>query len=270
MDAYRDAVLRDYQNKIHMNLEDNDRNRTIENRRRLLKNKNLLFWYRSLYACQFSGIDHLGHLKVLEVGSGTSPLKHYYPTVLTSDVLTLDYLDYSFDCHRIDKVREIPNESIDILTMTNVLHHLKAPLIFLRNASAKLKKGGRLIMTEPYLSWGSRFIYQYIHHEYYSVDIEEPVITDIDGPLTSANSAMPYLIFFSGRRWDRTLKDIYTIDYSHVNPFTSLSYFMTGGISHRFPIPHRLYKLFFKLDERLAKRAPDLFSSFFTLKLTKI
>lgn len=252
-----------------MNLEDIDRIRTIENRRRLLRNENLLFWYRSLYASQFSGLGDLDRLMVLEVGSGTSPLKHYYPTVLTSDVLPLDYLDFSFDCHRIDEVQEIPNGSIDILTMTNVLHHLKAPLIFLSKASAKLKKGGRLIMTEPYFSWGSRFIYQYIHHEYCSFDIEEPVITNVGGPLTSANSAIPYLIFFSGRGWDRHLTDIYAVDYSHVNYFTSLSYFMTGGISHRFPIPHRLFKLLFKVDESLTKWAPAIFSSFFTLELSK-
>jgi len=270
MDAYRNAVLLDYKNKIHMNQEDEDRIRTIENRLRLLKNKNLLFWYRNLYASQFSGLGDLDRLMVLEVGSGTSPLKHYYPTVLTSDVLALDYLDFSFDCHKIDEVREIPDNSIDIITMTNVLHHLKAPLIFLRNASAKLKKGGRVIMTEPYFSRGSRFIYQYIHHEYCSFDIEEPLITDIDGPLTSANLAIPYLIFFSNRGWDRNLTDIYAIDYGHVNHFTSLSYFMTGGISHSFPIPHRLFKLLFKVDESLTKWAPSIFSSFFTLELTKI
>ncbi len=122
-----------------MTVEDKDRIRTTENRRRLLRNKNLLYWYRNLYTSQFSGLGDLDKLIVLEVGSGTSPLKQYYPMVVTSDVLPLDYLDFSFDCHRIDEVHEIPNGSVDILTMTNVLHHLKAPLIFLRNASAKLK-----------------------------------------------------------------------------------------------------------------------------------
>lgn len=253
-----------------MNIKDADRIRTIENRRNLFKNKNLLFWYRQLYTSQFSAHGDLDKFVVLEIGSGTSPLKHFYPTVLTNDVLRLDYLDYSFDCHRIDEVQEIPDGSIDILTMTNVLHHLKNPLLFLRNASSKLKQGGRLIMTEPYLSLISRCIYQYIHHEYCSVDISEPVITDIEGPLTSANSAIPYLIFFSGRGWERTLKDIYFIDYSNVNHFTSLSYFLTGGISRQFPIPHIFYKFLFKIDETITKRASSAFSSFFTLELRKL
>lgn len=270
MDALTNVIFRYDKNKIHMNLADKDRIRTIDNRRRLLKNKNLLFWYCNLYASQFSGLGDLNRLMVIEVGSGTSPLKHYYPAVLTSDILPMDYLNFSFDCHKIDEVLEIPDNSIDIITMTNVLHHLNDPLIFLRNASGKLKKDGRLIMTEPYFSWVSHFLYQYIHHEYCSFDIKEPLITDVDGPLTSANSAIPYLIFFSGRGWEINLTDIYDVDYGHVNHFTSLSYFITGGISRRFPIPHRLYKLLLEIDKRLARLAPEIFSSFFTLVLTKI
>jgi len=69
-----------------MNIKDADRIRTIENRRNLFKNKNLLFWYRQLYTSQFSAHGDLDKFVVLEIGSGTSPLKHFYPTVLTNDV----------------------------------------------------------------------------------------------------------------------------------------------------------------------------------------
>ena len=125
-----------------MKLIEKDRIKTIENRRRLLSNRNLLYWYHNLYACQFSEIKGLDSLCILEVGSGTSPLKQFYPTVLTSDVMALDYLDYSFDCHRIDEMHEIADGTVDILSATNVLHHLRTPLAFIRNASVKLERGG--------------------------------------------------------------------------------------------------------------------------------
>ncbi len=76
---------------------------TLRNRAHLSANQNLLFWYRELYRDQFKGFPDPAALSVLEVGSGTSPLKQFLPNVVTSDVLDLDYLDLVFDCHEIDK-----------------------------------------------------------------------------------------------------------------------------------------------------------------------
>ena len=88
-------------------------------------------------------------LSILEIGSGTSPLKRFHPNVVTSDVLELDYLDLVFDCHEIDKLVRIEDNSLDVITLTNVLHHLKSPIDFLNAAAAKLKPGGKVIATEP-------------------------------------------------------------------------------------------------------------------------
>ena len=44
---------------------------------------------------------------------------------------SLDYLDLVFDCHEMDKLDAIKDNSIDVITLTNVLHHLKALLHFL-------------------------------------------------------------------------------------------------------------------------------------------
>src|SRR5881398_1128296 len=111
--------------------EAEDRTATLRNRARLRTNKNLLFWYRELYRDQFRDIPNPSALSVLEVGSGTSPLKQFLPNVITSDVLDLAYLDLVFDCHEIDKVAAIKDESLDVITMTNVLHHLESPIAFL-------------------------------------------------------------------------------------------------------------------------------------------
>ncbi len=252
-----------------MNAFEKDKTKTVENRRRLFRNKNLLYWYQSLYARQFFGTEHPEKLFILEIGSGASPLKKFYPTVISSDIMDLDYLDLCFDCHRIDTVREIPNGSIDIITLTNVLHHLERPLQFIRNAAVKLKPGGRLIVTEPYLSLLSRFIYKYLHHEPCDFGLEEPALEKIEGPLSSANSALPHAIFFSAACWHEELFDLYCFNPGEAKFFTSLSYFLTGGISHRFPIPHRLYRSFFHFDRLLAEKAPRTFSSFFTLELIR-
>src|SRR5438552_14057378 len=87
--------------------ETEDRAATLRNRARLGTNKNLLFWYRELYCDQFRDIPNPSALSILEIGSGTSPLKQFPPNITTSDALDLDYLDPVFDCHEIDKLAGI-------------------------------------------------------------------------------------------------------------------------------------------------------------------
>ena len=107
-----------------------DRAATLHNRARLGANKNLLFWYRELYRDQFKDFPDPAALSILEIGSGTLPLKQFLSNVVTSDVLDLDYLDLVFDCHEIDKLDAIRDNSLDVITLTNVLHHRKSRLRF--------------------------------------------------------------------------------------------------------------------------------------------
>ena len=145
--------------------EAKDRAATLRNRARLGANKNLLFWYRELYRDQFRDFPNPAALSILEIGSGTSPLKQFLSNVMTSDVLDLDYLDLVFDCHEIDKLDAIEDNSLDVITLTNVLHHLKSPIAFLNRAASKLKSGGKVIATEPFFSALSTLIFKYLHHE---------------------------------------------------------------------------------------------------------
>src|ERR1700687_3130938 len=95
--------------------EARDREATLCNRARLGANKNLLFWYRELYRDQFKDFADPATLSILEIGSGTSPLKQFLSNVLTSDVLDLDYLDLVFDCHEIDKLGAVKDKSLDVI-----------------------------------------------------------------------------------------------------------------------------------------------------------
>jgi len=242
---------------------------TLRNRARLGANQNLLFWYRELYRDQFEGFPDLATLSVLEVGSGTSPLKQFLPNVVTSDVLDLDYLDLVFDCHEIDKFDAIRDESFDVITLTNVLHHLKSPIAFLNRAANKLKPAGKIIATEPFFSLVSTPIFKYLHHEPVNFEISEPELKDVQGPLASANIALPWLIFFRRRDWADNLSENYDVANSSVRFFSALSYMATGGISHRLPISAWLYRAFFAMDLFLSRCFPRQCASFFTIVLRR-
>jgi len=249
--------------------EAKDRAATLRNRARLSANKNLLFWYRELYRDQFKDFPNPATLAILEVGSGTSPLKQFLPNVITSDVLDLDYLDLVFDSHDIDKLDAIRDESLDVITLTNVLHHLKSPIAFLNRAANKLKSGGEVIATEPFFSVLSILIFKHLHHEAVDLRIAEPELENLHGPLASANIALPWLIFYQRRDWLERLRENYDLHTLSFRPFSALSYMMTGGISRKLPIPGLFYRVMFPIDLALSRYLPRLCASFFTLILTR-
>lgn len=246
-----------------------DRATTLRNRARRGANRNLLFWYRELYRDQFKDFPDPAALSILEIGSGTSPLKQFHPNVVTSDVLNLDYLDLVFDCHDIDKLDAIKDNSLDVITLTNVLHHLGRPISFLNAAAAKLKPGGKVIATEPFFSALSSLIFKYLHHEAVDCRIAEPELKTVHGPLASANQALSWLIFFRRREWLQRLNENYDITSLSARPFTALSYMMTGGISRKLPVPGFLYSMLFRVDLALSRRFPSFCAAFFTVTLTR-
>jgi SAM-dependent methyltransferase len=246
-----------------------DRAATLRNRARLGSNKNLLFWYRELYGDQFKEFPNPEALSILEIGSGTSPLKQFLSNVVTSDVLDLDYLDLVFDCHEIDKLDAIKDNSLDVITVTNVLHHLKSPIAFMNRAASKLKSGGKLIATEPFFSILSTVIFKYLHHEPVDFRISVPELSEVQGPLASANIALPWLIFFRNPEWLQRLHDKFDLAHFSARPFSALSYMITGGISHRVPVPPLLYRMLFTVDLALSRRFPSFCAAFCTVTLTR-
>jgi SAM-dependent methyltransferase len=249
--------------------EAEDRAATLRNRARLAANKNLLFWYGELYRDQFRDLPNPQTLSILEVGSGTSPLKQFLSNVITSDVLNLDYLDLVFDCHEIDKLDAIPDKSVDVITLTNVLHHLKSPIGFLNCAASKLKSGGKVIATEPFFSLLSTPMFKYLHHEPVDFSISEPELGEVQGPLASANIALPWLIFFRRHKWLQRLNENFDVTTVSMRTFSALSYMVTGGISRKLPIPHFLYRALFSTDLAASRRFPRFCAAFFTVTLTR-
>ena len=248
---------------------DFDREWTLKNRDNLLSNRNLLLWYEKLYQRAFRVCGGLEKLHVLEIGSGASPLKIFYDNVITSDILELNYLDLVFDCHNIDNTNYFNDGSLDVITMTNVLHHLYDPIDFLLKASCKLKEGGWIIAVEPFFSSVSKVLYKLLHHEPSDFSIEEPRLADVKGPLSTANQALPQMIFMGQNGWHEPLLREYFFNPKNFDFFSSLSYMASGGISRRIPIPASVYRPMLMLDIRLADRFPALMASFFIICLQK-
>jgi hypothetical protein len=132
-----------------------------------------------------------------------------------------------------------------------------------------LKAGGKMIATEPFFSLLSSPIFKYLHHEPVDFRISEPELSDVHGPLASANIALPWLIFFRKPEWLQRLSDNYDVGNLSIRYFTALSYMITGGISHRLPVPSLLYRILFPLDFGLSRCFPKFCAAFCTVTLTR-
>ena len=247
---------------------DEDMRRTLRSRDMLARNPNLLLWYERLFDAMLGETLLRPGSRILEIGSGASPLKQLAPAVITSDVMPLPYLDHVVDCHRLREYAGIEDGSLDAIVLSNVLHHLRDPLQFLDGASAKLRPGGQMIMTEPYFSWLSLPIYKLLHPEPVDFSVSEPLLDVGNGPLSSSNQAIPHMIFFSRPDWRARLERAYEPAATRIDHFSSLSYMMTGGISRRLPVPQALYRALFPFDGWVARKAPRAFASFFIVRLT--
>lgn len=179
--------------------------------------------------------------------------------------MPLPWVNHVLDAHELHQHGYIPDGSLDGIVMTNVLQHFGRPLDALKAMAVKLKEGGTVVMTEPYFSWFSSPLYHFVHHEPVDFSVSEPILNVSQGPLGASNQALPHLIFLKRKEWRDRLAQIYDIEV--MEPWTGVSYFATGGISRKIPIPKRIYRAGFELDAHLAKAFPKCLASFFTLRL---
>lgn len=185
--------------------------------------------------------------KTLELGSGTGNFKEYKPDVITSDIDPQQWLDMTFDAHKMP----FNNNQISNIVMIDVLHHLQNPIVFFHEASRVLKKGGRIIMVEPYPSPVSLIIYKLFHPEPFDFYINYYKQSEI---LTSkkawdSNQAIPYLIFFKNQKiFNNIFSKKYKIFKKDV--FSFVLYPLSGGFENKQLLPNILIpiaKIFEKL-----------------------
>ena len=133
----------------------------------------------------------------LEVGSGAGFSKEFIlnKNLKISDFSNHQHLDFkNIDAHDT-KFKE---NSFDYIIAAHVLHHIAYPIKFFREMHRILKKDGKLIIHEAYLSIFLQFIIIIMRHEGFdwtkNIWSETTPATD-DEDLWSGNNATPHLIF---------------------------------------------------------------------------
>ena len=97
----------------------------------------------------------------LEIGGGIGQFKSRFPDVIATDIQSAPWLDLVTDAQKLP----FAAGSVANIVMVDVLHHIEFPLLFLQEAERVLAAGGRLVMAEPAITWGSSLFYRLLHHE---------------------------------------------------------------------------------------------------------
>lgn len=226
---------------------DLDDPKTTALRRRIIQEKHFLHalyqeWYAALIAAIPAADDCPG--AVLELGSGGGFFKEMLPECLCSDVFYCPGNDLVLDARKLP----FRTASLRAIVMIDVFHHIPDVADFLREAQRALRPGGVIAMWEPWNTLWSRFIYQNLHHEPFEPEREEWAFP-AGGPLSSANDALPWIVF--GRDRERLHRDFPLLRLESLRPDFPFSYLASGGVSMRALAPALAYRPLRRLERAL-------------------
>ena len=217
---------------------------TTELRRHIIQEKSFLKqiyqeWYTAI-ASELSTRDG----PVLELGSGAGFLKDFVPNLITSEV---------FQCRRIDVVlngTELPfaEHALQAIVMVDVFHHIPQPRRFFTEAARCVRPGGIVLMIEPWLTVWSQLIYTRLHHEPFEPEAERWEFPST-GPLSSANGALPHIVFARDRIQFEREFPMWRIHA--IEPMMPFCYLVSGGVSLRILLPGWSFRLWRGLENLL-------------------
>src|SRR5947209_4729587 len=128
----------------------------------------------------------------IEIGGGIGQFKEFSPEAISSDIQCSPMIDVVADAQRLP----FRTAAVSNIVMLDVLHHVEFPALFFEEALRVLRPGGRCIMIEPGITWGSSAFYRLFHIE--PVDMKaDPLIKGSPDPLKQpydSNQAIPTLL----------------------------------------------------------------------------
>jgi SAM-dependent methyltransferase len=223
---------------------DLDDPRTTALRRQILRDKPFLRklyleWYRDIAASLPAGQG-----AVLELGSGAGFLAEVVGDVITSDIQPVPGVDLVADALALP----FGDGALRAIVMTNLLHHLSDVERFLGEAARCVRVGGVVSMIEPWVTPWSKVVYAKLHHEPF-----DPAAStwrlEPGGPLSSANSALPWIVFERDRQ--RFSREAPAWEVERIRRFTPFRYLVSGGVSLRSLMPGWTFGLWGGLERAL-------------------
>lgn len=224
-----------------------DPSRMDEIRAAITRKPALRHFYRAAYE---KFLDCLGRCpeegEVLELGSGAGFAKSVIPSLITSDIIPYPGIDEVIDAGALP----FADESLRMICMINVFHHIPDVELFLREAQRCLVPGGRIFMVDQNVGPVSFPVLKYLHHEPFDPSCGSWRFVGT-GPLSGANGALAWVVF---RRDRAKFAELFPrLKIERVEPHTPFLYWLAGGLKWWNLAPKPLLPFVVMLDNALSR-----------------
>jgi SAM-dependent methyltransferase len=198
----------------------------------------------------------------LELGSGIAASKYF---IKCKKMYTTDFIDSEWlDIKNIDALSTgFSDNSFDFIIVSNTIHHLAFPHIFLHETLRILKPNGKLIIQDIYTSFCMRLILKLMRHEGFNEKIDvfnKTIQCNIPEDPWSANCSIPKLLFSNNEVFEKTFLEYRIIHYKRVE---FLKFLNSGGVIAKtkfLPLGEKLLKSVDKIDRLLIEIAAPIFA----------
>lgn len=202
-----------------------------------------------------------GKERVVELGAGAGLSKEFldHDGVMLTDCEPRPWIDEVVDA--LDP--PYPENSLDAVILTQTLHHVAHPPLFLRRISRCLRPGGVLLIQELHTSLLLRLVMRGMRHEGwdYGVDVfNDEAVANAPSDPWSANIAIPELLFSDVKRFEREFPDLRVVR-NELNE--CILWLLSGGVGSKtftIPLPESALDLVEAVDSLLVRLAPSLFA----------
>lgn len=227
--------------------------------------KNIQYWqrkpllqklYADFYRLIAQNLSNLPDAKIVELGSGLGNIRAVIPNCLRTDLFPNPWIDQIENAFKLS----FADETVSDLILTDVFHHLRYPGTALREFARVLRKGGRVIMLEPYMSALGVLVYGIPHPEPIAVsktiEWEAPEgwsPENVDYYAAQGNATR----IFEGNKFHDRLTDWHKIETIRLS---ATAYVASGGFSKPQLYPTSMLPVIRKL-EKLLGLFPTLFAT---------
>lgn len=175
----------------------------------------------------------------LEVGGGGGEFKSHSPDLISSDLIPCPWHDLALNAENLP----FKDGALDNVVGVDCLHHVSDPLRFLNEGARVLRRGGRMVLVEPWISPLGHVVNRFFMPE--DLDLSWEPGQPINGNKCEknpfdANPAVPFVLF-EQRRPDLS-KYVPLFQLVKLERFGFLAYILSLGFRSGSLLPTWAYK----------------------------
>lgn|SRR5574340_328641 len=186
-------------------------------------------WYQYLLADADSVPAPYQTGVIVELGSGSSYIKQVRSSVITSDV-TAGIADMTIDGRKLP----FPDNSVQALLLTHVLHHIPDVGKFFAEASRVLVPNGVISIVDIPHTPFARLFFSKFHPEPYEDTAAEWTFED-GNTMYDSNQALSWMVFYRDAQLFRERFPTLLLERMRYLPWCS--YLLSGGVNLRSLVP---------------------------------